>query len=74
MGLGGGSWDTKMRQKTCTLSQKVGRKRVPLGRKSTSKPLIIWDTKMRQKRVPLANLEAGRRRDEPGKENAELKN
>ena len=24
--------------KTCTLSQKVGRKRVPLGRKSTSKP------------------------------------
>ena len=40
--------------KTCTLSQKVGRKRVPLGRKSTSKPLIILDTKMRQKRVPLA--------------------
>ena len=40
--------------KTCTLSQKVGRKRVPLGRKSTSKPFIIWDTKMRQKREPLA--------------------
>ena len=42
--------------KTRTLKQKVGRKRVPLGRKSTSKtskPLIIWDTKMRQKRVPL---------------------
>ena len=40
--------------KTCTLSQKVGRKHVPLSRKSTSKPFIIWDTKMRQKRVPLA--------------------
>ena len=40
--------------KTCTLSKKVGRKRVPLHRKSTSKPVIIWDTKMRQKRLPLA--------------------
>ena len=40
--------------KTCTLSQKVCRKRVPLSRKSTSRPFIIWDTNMRQKRVPLA--------------------
>ena len=39
--------------KTCTLSKKVPRKRVPLSRKSTSKPFIIWDIKMRQKRVPL---------------------
>ena len=58
MGLGGGSWDTKMRQKRVPISQKVGRKRFPLGRKSTSKPLIIWDTKMRQKRIPLGKKSA----------------
>ena len=40
--------------KTRTLSTKVRGKCVPLGRKSTSKPLSFWDTKMRQKRVPLA--------------------
>ena len=58
--MGGEEGRHQNASKTCTLSQKVGRKRVPLGRKSTSKPLIIWDTKMPQKRVPLARKsEAG---------------
>ena len=46
--------------KTCTLSQKVCRKRVPLSRKSTSRPFIIWDTNMRQKRVPLGRKSTSR--------------
>ena len=66
MGLGGGQLGHQNASKTCTLSQKVGRKRVPLSRKSTSKPQGGSKTrtlrqKERQKRVPLTRKSASKR-------------
>ena len=62
--------------KACTLSQKVCRKHVPLGKKCVENTYPQAEHLFRSVKntYPQGSAEGGKRRDEPGKENLELKN